>query len=68
MEMFVGLAAHLVLETLLLAYFFGRMSEKVSGLDSRVTRIEDFVDRFLRGLVRAEFEPEVLRREREKGG
>lgn len=71
-QAWAGLALDFVAQLLLLAFFLGKItesikamdrltSEKFGFIDGRVQRIETFIDNFLKGLVKAEFDPSRTR-------
>lgn len=61
MNLYLALGMQLLVQVILLSYFYGRFVEKVKAIDLRVDRIEKFIDSFLRGMIRVEFAPQLPR-------
>jgi hypothetical protein len=51
-DVYLALALQLVVQLSAIAYFYGRMTERVSDLDKRVARIEGIMDKFLERVIR----------------
>ena len=57
LEFYVTMAVQLFLQVVLFAFFYGRLVAEAKAVHERVTRIESFIDSFLRGMIRVDFEP-----------
>jgi hypothetical protein len=51
-DVYLALALQLVVQLATIAYFYRRMTERVSDLDKRVARIEGIMDKFLERVIR----------------
>ena len=65
-EILIALGAQLFVQVVLLSFFYGRIVEKVKAIDLRVNRVERFIDSFLRGMIRVDFEPQFPQKLRGK--
>lgn len=58
MGIYIGLGLQLIVQVIVLSFFYGRFVERVKAIDLRVDRIEKFIDSFLRGMIRVDFAPQ----------
>ncbi len=63
-EFYAAMAVQLLVQVVLFAFFYGRLVAEAKAVRERVTRIESFIDSFLRGMIRVDFEPQFPARVR----
>lgn len=57
-EFYAAMGVQLLAQVVLFAFFYGRLVAEAKAVRERVTRIESFIDSFLRGMIRVDFEPQ----------